>query len=49
MLPMWYSSHDRYAYWDKFSTPSVRPAYAIGFDNWWYDVNKAARLPAQRQ
>ncbi len=49
MLPMWYSNHDRYAYWDKFSTPSIRPAYAIGFDNWWYDVNKAARLPAQRQ
>lgn len=49
MLPMWYSNHDRYAYWDKFSTPPIRPAYAIGFDNWWYDVNKAARLPAQRQ
>ncbi|WP_422529055.1 extracellular solute-binding protein [Serratia fonticola] len=49
MLPMWYSNHDRYAYWDKFSSPAVRPAYSIGFDNWWFDVNKAARLPAQRQ
>ncbi|MGO4742699.1 extracellular solute-binding protein [Serratia quinivorans] len=49
MLPMWYSNHDRYAYWDKFSTPSIRPAYVIGFDNWWFDVNKAARLPAQQQ
>ncbi|ANS43873.1 extracellular solute-binding protein [Serratia inhibens] len=49
MLPMWYSNHDRYAYWDKFSTPAVRPAYVIGFDNWWFDVNKAARLPARQQ
>lgn len=49
MLPMWYSNHDRYAYWDKFSSPAVRPAYSLGFDNWWFDVNKAARLPAQRQ
>lgn len=49
MLPMWYSNHDRYAYWDKFSTPPIRPAYVIGFDNWWFDVNKAARLPAQQQ
>ena len=49
MLPMWYSNHDRYAYWDKFSTPPVRPAYVIGFDNWWFDVNKAARLPTQQQ
>ncbi|WP_337261724.1 MULTISPECIES: extracellular solute-binding protein [unclassified Serratia (in: enterobacteria)] len=49
MLPMWYSNHDRYAYWDKFSSPAIRPTYSIGFDNWWFDVNKAARLPAQRQ
>ncbi|AHG18699.1 antibiotic ABC transporter substrate-binding protein [Chania multitudinisentens RB-25] len=49
MLPMWYSNHDRYAYWDKLSSPTVRPAYSLGFDNWWFDVNKAARLPAQRQ
>ncbi|HFK7184737.1 TPA: extracellular solute-binding protein [Serratia odorifera] len=49
MLPMWYSNHDRYAFWDKFSLPAIRPAYDIGFDNWWFDVNKAARLPAQQQ
>lgn len=49
MLPMWYSNHDRYAYWDKFSSPTVRPTYSIGFDSWWFDVNKAARLPTQQQ
>ncbi|CAE1147957.1 MAG: extracellular solute-binding protein [Serratia rubidaea] len=48
MLPMWYSSHVRYAFWDKFSSPAIRPANAIGLDDWWFDVNKAARLPAQR-
>jgi len=49
MIPMWYSANDRYAYWDKFSMPAARPAYSLGFDSWWYDVNKAARLPAQRR
>lgn len=49
MLPMWYSNHDRYAYWDKFSSPPQRPTYSLGFDSWWFDVNKAARLPSQHQ
>ncbi len=49
MLPMWFMGEDRLAYWDKFSKPSVRPIYSLGFDNWWYDVNKAARLPAERR
>lgn len=49
MLPMWYMSADRVAYWDKFSMPGVRPVYSLGFDTWWYDVNKAAKLPAARR
>lgn len=49
MIPMWYNAEDRIAYWDKFSHPAVRPAYASGLENWWYDVNKAARLPAERR
>ncbi|KMK33794.1 extracellular solute-binding protein [Pluralibacter gergoviae] len=48
-LPMWYMATDRVAYWDKFSRPAVRPVYTLGFDNWWYDVNKAAKLPADRR
>jgi microcin C transport system substrate-binding protein len=27
----------------------VRPVYTLGFDTWWYDVNKASRLPAERR
>jgi microcin C transport system substrate-binding protein len=25
------------------------PHLLLGFDNWWYDVNKAAKLPAERR
>ena len=45
MLPMWYMREDREARWDKFSLPAVRPVYTLGFDTWWYDVNKAANCP----
>lgn len=48
-LPMWYMASDRMAYWDKFSHPTVRPLYSLGFENWWYDVNKAAKLPEARR
>ncbi|CCG87760.1 extracellular solute-binding protein [Erwinia piriflorinigrans] len=49
MIPLWYTANDRYAYWNKFSMPDIRPTYAQGIDNWWFDVNKAARLSAQRR
>ena len=49
MLPMWYMAQDRTAYWDKFSFPQTRPVYSSGFDTWWYDVNKAAKLPADKR
>ena len=45
MLPMWYMAEDRLAWWDKFSQPAVRPIYSLGIDTWWYDGNKAAKLP----
>ena len=49
MLPMWFMGEDRVARWDKLSLPAQRPIYSLGFDNWWYDVNKAAKLPADRR
>ncbi|MGL5603029.1 MAG: extracellular solute-binding protein [Silvania sp.] len=49
MLPMWFMGQDRVAHWDKFSLPAQRPVYSLGFENWWYDVNKAAKLPAERR
>ena len=49
MIPMWYNAEQRLAYWDKFSHPAGKPAYSLGLENWWYDVNKAARLPASKR
>ena len=49
MIPMWYNASDRYAYWDKFSMPDTHPTYALGFNSWWYDADKAAHLPAQHR
>jgi len=46
MLPLWYSNQIHVAYWDKFAMPSQQPAYALGFDTWWYDLNRANSLPA---
>lgn len=48
-LPMWYTATDRIAFWDKFASPPVRPVYSLGFDNWWYDINRAGKLPADRR
>lgn len=49
MIPMWYNAEDRLAYWNKFSMPAIAPTYDIGLDEWWYDNDKAAKLPAQRR
>ena len=49
MIPMWYSNRDRYAYWDKFSMPAIRPPYSLELDTWWFDMNKAARLQAAKK
>lgn len=47
MLPLWYSDHRHLAYWNRFTMPAQRPRYGLGLDYWWYDVNRAARLPPQ--
>jgi microcin C transport system substrate-binding protein len=49
MIPMWYMPTRQLAWWDKFSHPEIQPVYSVGLDSWWYDVNKAASLPAQRR
>lgn len=49
MIPMWFSAEQRLAYWNKYAYPAVRPAFTTGLENWWYDVNKAGRLPADRR
>ena len=49
MIPMWYNSKTYYAYWNKFGKPAIEPTYAIGIDSWWYDADKAASLPKNRE
>lgn len=49
MIPMWFNAEQQLAYWDKYSHPAIKPAYSNGLDTWWYDVNKAARLPADQR
>lgn len=45
----WYKAAHNLAFWDKFSWPETKPAYARGvIDTWWYDAEKAARLQAAR-
>ncbi|NKQ40594.1 MAG: ABC transporter substrate-binding protein [Sulfurovum sp.] len=35
VVPNWYISSDRLAYWDKFEQPSKKPKYGIGLFSWW--------------
>jgi len=48
VIPHWHIRAFRVAYWDKFSRPAVSPRYALGFDTWWVDPDKAAALEAHR-
>lgn len=48
VIPQWYKSANRVAYWNKFGIPSVAPAYDRYYSNgiytWWYDEEKAKEL-----
>ncbi len=35
VIPQYHINKYRIAYWDKFSMPSTRPKYDLGFDSWW--------------
>jgi len=45
VIPEWYISTFRVAYWDKFSRPETRPKYDLGLDTWWVNPEKEAKLP----
>ena len=52
VVPNWYSSTFRIAWWDKFGRPPRNPHYNIGFEGWWIDpardkaLSEAKRSPA---
>jgi microcin C transport system substrate-binding protein len=44
VIPNWHIQSFRVAYWNKFDRPTTSPKYALGFDTWWFDADKAAKL-----
>lgn len=51
VIPHWYSGTVKLGYWDRFSRPTVKPAYDVGLiDTWWIDheKDKALNLPRHR-
>lgn len=46
-IPQWHLDKYRVAYWNKFSRPETFPKYDLGVDTWWYDKNKASKLPGK--
>jgi len=48
VIPHYHIQAFRLAYWDRFGRPAVQPRYALGFEDWWVDPTKAARIDARR-
>jgi microcin C transport system substrate-binding protein len=48
VVPQWHISSYRVLYWDKFGLPAIAPKYSLGFDTWWINSEREARL-AQRK
>lgn len=48
VVPHWYIRHFRVIYWDRFGRPESSPKYALGFNDWWIDPEKNARLRSYR-
>ncbi len=49
VIPNWHIQSFRVAYWDLFARPAVTPKYALGFETWWVDATRAARIAATRR
>lgn len=49
MIPMWMPRQIHYAYWNKFDKPKTKPVYSIGVNTWWYDADKANKLPKNNE
>ncbi len=49
VVPHWHSRVFRVAFWDKFDRPATPPRYGLGFDTWWVDRAREARLAEARR
>ena len=48
LVPQWFNKTHRIAYWDIFGRPEIQPKYDLGFDTWWFDTEREARLADRR-
>ncbi|MFQ5665614.1 MAG: extracellular solute-binding protein [Candidatus Binatia bacterium] len=48
VIPHWHLQGFRVAFWDKFGRPRLSPKYALGFDTWWVDPQRDARLARRK-
>ncbi len=46
VIPQFHVNKYRLAYWDIFDKPAVTPRYGSGFENWWVNPQKQARIRA---
>jgi len=46
VIPQFHVNKYRMAYWDFFERPAVTPKYGTGFDGWWVNSQKQARIRA---
>jgi len=44
VIPQWHIAKYRVAYWNKFARPKITPRYSLGFDTWWIDADKNAKI-----
>lgn len=49
VVPHWHIDRHRVAYWNRFGHPATPAKYSLGIvDTWWYDAEKAVKLPAPK-
>jgi microcin C transport system substrate-binding protein len=46
VIPQYHIGSDRLAFWDFFERPKTKPKYSTGFDTWWVNPQKQARIRA---
>lgn len=46
VIPQYYIGKDRIAFWDFLERPRIKPKYSVGFDTWWVNPDKLARIRA---
>ena len=49
IVPQWFKGSHSLIYWNKFSRPDILSKYSLSIDTWWFDSEKADKLPAFRK